>query len=206
MSFGDHVTPAGSIASAGWIGTLCDGEPWTVGSIVPNLYESVVRVEAPAEQENWWDAYRQLFDSIASVGARHTDTADRARFAIWEGHGFDTVVHDVAPHDRPDDLGPDETGWARLPSSYRRRVAARRTPLAEIPRFELPNRSYYLVQGAVTAVSQLRKSADTGRSRCREAFCPGVWSSSRCAHPVLPERARRSLRGCADSGARSLQG
>jgi hypothetical protein len=90
MIFGDSVRPAETVAPTEWLDHSCRGEWWTVGALVPNQYESLLRVDAPAPTDgNWWTAYRDLFDSVASIGERHTSSPDRAWFAIWDGHGFD---------------------------------------------------------------------------------------------------------------------
>ena len=66
------------------------GEPWTVGPLVPNRYESLLRLHPPdPTPDGWWELYRDLFVLVASLGASYTTTPTRAWFAIWEGHGFD---------------------------------------------------------------------------------------------------------------------
>ena len=97
MIFGDSVQAAASAAPAEWITDACRGAGWTVGALVPNQYPSIIRVRAPdAEIEDWWTAYRDLFEIVASVGEQHTSTADRAWLAVWEGHGFDSFASRVA--------------------------------------------------------------------------------------------------------------
>ena len=100
--FGDAVGP-GQIAAAEWLDTACAGAWGTVGALVPNDYEALLRVEAPpGDVDDWWPIYRDLYDAIASVGAAHTSTPGRAWYAIWEGHGYDTEGLDSIPLiDRP---------------------------------------------------------------------------------------------------------
>ncbi len=100
--------------------------------------------------------YRNLFDVVASIGERHTSSPDQAWFAIWEGHGFDKVTTHIA-HREP--IGDEAMrGLDRERTRLRaedRRNAAIRSALDEIPRFDLPHRSYYLMEGPVTAVTHL---------------------------------------------------
>jgi hypothetical protein len=135
--FGHRITPAPSDASANWIREACRSSDWTVGAIVPNDYASYLRVMAPPPSDgDWWADYRRLFEAIASSGAQHTSNPDRAWFAIWEGHGFDT------------------TASMRL-----------------LPRLEMPGRSYYVLGGAVAAVTEVRYP-DSGTWRNPDLFWP----------------------------------
>jgi hypothetical protein len=173
--FGDRVAPAVGVAPAEWIAEACRGAEWTVGSLVPNQYPVVLHVHAPdPSAEDWWSAYRQLFETIASIGERHTATPNRAWFAVWEGHGFESRTTLTAWR------GPlDETTRAaleqersRLRAEDERRNAAVRAALRQLPRFDLPDRTYYLLAGPVAAVTWLR---DPGSSSdwCRpDLFWP----------------------------------
>jgi hypothetical protein len=119
MIFGDDVRTPEDVASAAWIAAACRGGLGSVGSLVPNHYPSLVRVQAPDPGGGgWWSAYRELYEIVASVGERHTSTPDRAWFAVWEGH----------------------VGAA----------------MRQAARFDLPNRTDHLLEGAVSAVTQLR--------------------------------------------------
>ncbi len=173
MSFGDSVRPADGIGSAEWIASARDGAPGTVGGLVPNRYESLLRVYPPAECEDWWTPYRDLFATVAKVGQRHTATPDQAWFAIWEGHGFDNVTTQIAHRGPLDDDAKRtlELRRAALRAENHRRTADILAGLAQVPRFELPNRAYYLVEGPVTAVTQLRYP-DMDRWRNPDLFWP----------------------------------
>ncbi len=86
MIFGDHVSAAHSVAPAGWIAGSCRGSWGTVGALVPSHYLVVLRVHAPAPRPgDRWSDYRELFETVATVGERHTSTPERAWFAVWEG-------------------------------------------------------------------------------------------------------------------------
>jgi len=161
MSFGDGITAPDTVAQAEWIERTCRRSTWgTVGALVPDRYRMVLRVQAPDPTlEDWWAAYMALFEIIASVGKRHTSTPDHAWFAVWEGHGFDLASTRVAWLDPP---GDDLTRRARdeyrvqLRDEDERRRASIGTALGDVPRVDLPNRAYYLLEGSVLAVTRLR--------------------------------------------------
>lgn len=167
MIFGDHVRPADTVASAGWIAGACRGVWWTVGALVPNQYPLILRVHAPdASVEDWWSAYRDLYEIIASIGERHTSSPDRAWFAVWEGHGFDTATTHIAWQ------GPLDEERSRLRDEDERHNAAIRAALLHVPRFDLPNRTYYLLGGPVTAATQLRHPGRSSDWRNPDLFWP----------------------------------
>lgn len=97
MIFGDRVESPAAVAPTEWIAGACRGVRGTVGAFVPNDYALILRVHAPEPGvEDWWLAYRGLFELIAAVAERHSSSTDRAWFAVWEGHGFDTRRTHVA--------------------------------------------------------------------------------------------------------------
>jgi hypothetical protein len=166
MIFGDRITSADTAAPAEWLGLSCRGELGTVGWLVPNHFQSVLHVSAPApEVADWWSAYRALFDLIASIGQRHTARPDHAWFAIWEGHGFANSTSHIAWNDPPAD---DAEQAARAAERTRRREeadvrnAAIRQQLSLIPRFERLERSYYVLNGTVDGVTHLRDPSGDG--------------------------------------------
>jgi hypothetical protein len=157
--FGDHVTSAVGVAPAGWIDEACGGAGWTVGALVPNGYQSVLRISAPdPEVQSWWSAYRDLYGVAAEIGRQHTSSPDRAWFAIWDGHGFANSITQVAWRGPLDDNSRRALEERRrtLRVESERRNAAIRTALQSVPTFELPGRRYYLLTGAVSAVTELR--------------------------------------------------
>jgi len=132
MIFGDHFQAALNTAPAEWIEELGSGPAWTVGSLIPNQYSSTLRVYPPeASAEDWWSEYRHLFEIIASVGERHTSRPGEAWFAVWEGHGF----------------------AARSTGIMAR--GATLDELSQVPRFDRPDRTYYLLSGPMSAVTKL---------------------------------------------------
>jgi hypothetical protein len=159
MIFGDEVEAGPSGAPGEWLDGACSGEPWTVGALVPNHHESLLRVGAPDPGlDDWWAAYQALFEVIASIGERHTASPERAWFAIWEGHGYDNVGTRVGWSDPPADEAEErarDAERAGLREADSRRNAEIRTALSRIPRIERPDRTYYLVKGPVRAVSGL---------------------------------------------------
>ena len=175
MIFGDQLTSAATTASAAWIEPARRRTDATVGNLVPNDYTSFLRVHHPPPiPGDWWATYRDLYEAVAQVGAHHTSRADRAWFAVWEGHGFDSVHFQVGWSDRPiDDAERQarEATRARLRDESRTRTAAIRAELATVPRFALPDRTYYLMEGPVAAVVGMRDPV-TGHWRNPDLFWP----------------------------------
>jgi hypothetical protein len=175
MIFGDRVQVPASGSAAEWIGAQCRGRWWTVGWFVPNDYETYVRVRAPGpDLEDWWAAYRALFEAVATVGSRHTATPDRAWFAVWEGYGWDTSTSHVAAQGPLDDAARRalREEQARLREEDTRRHAMVRAGLADVPRFELPNRTYHLLAGPVAAVTEIEVPGSPGRWQRPDLFWP----------------------------------
>jgi hypothetical protein len=175
MIFGDRVELPATVAPAEWIAGACRGVWGTVGALVPNRYPLILRVHAPDPSvEDWWSAYRGLFEIIAAVGERHTSSADRAWFAVWEGHGFDTSTTHIARQGPLDDAAREalEQERARLRDEDERRNAAIRAALREVPRFELPHRVYYLLAGPVASATQLQDPGSLSDWRRPDLFWP----------------------------------
>lgn len=176
MIFGDGMGSPATVKSAEWIKPACDA-PWgTVGALMPNRYPRILRLRAPDPSvTDWWLAYRALFEFVAAVGERHTSTPGRAWFAVWEGHGFDGGTNSIAwptPAIDEDTIRRRKVEQARLDDETTRRYAAIRAALDEVPRFHVPNRAYYLVEGAVSAVSHLRYPDSPNEWRNPDLFWP----------------------------------
>jgi hypothetical protein len=161
--FGESLCAAMSTEPAGWISGSLRGRPGTVGSLVPDLFETTLRLRAPdPTPHGWWELYRNLFDVVASVGA-DTSTPTEAWFAIWEGHGFVPSTTQLGWRKPPADDA--EHQWREERREQQRQYDRERAEtigpaLAAVPRFELPGRVYYLVTGALSAVSNLRYPGD----------------------------------------------
>ena len=85
MIFGDQVQVAETTDSAAWIDAARQGTWGTLGALVPNHYESYLRVRGAASAiVDWWEAQRAVIAAIAQVAARHTTTPERAWFGIWK--------------------------------------------------------------------------------------------------------------------------
>jgi hypothetical protein len=174
VTFGNALRPADATTSASWLEQACRGEWWTVGALVPNHYECLLRVGAPLPCDGWWPAYCELYEVVASVGERHTSSPDEAWFAVWEGHGFDNIARRVAWAEAPSDEAEEHTRNVerqRLRDEDRRTNAAIRKHLDRIPRFDRPGRTYYLLTGPVSAVTNLRYP-DTPDWRNPDLFWP----------------------------------
>ena len=173
--FGDALMPAATTAAAVWIAPALRGSMGTVGALVPDSFSSVLRIHAPPPiPGDWWTTYRDMYARVAEIGAQHTSSVDRAWFAVWEGHGFataetrlawtDPAADDAERHER-------EAARAQLRDDDRRRNAAISAGLGAIPIFDLPNRTYYLMEGPVSAVVGLRDPA-SGDWRNPDLFWP----------------------------------
>lgn len=166
MIFGHSLRAPGSAAPADWLASARTGEFGTVGGLVPGRHTAFARLHAPPPAEggdDWWPSYRELFERVAEIGARHTATPETAWYAIWEGHGFDSVGTQVASREAPadDDERREREAYRRqLRDENERRTAEIRRGLAAVPRFDAPHRSYYLVTGAVADVRGLRYPSD----------------------------------------------
>ncbi len=162
--FGDSLRAAESADPAKWIAESLRGQPGTVGALVPNLFQSTLRLHAPdPTPDGWWELYRDLFDLVASVGARYTSTPTLAWFAIWEGHGFDTSTSHIAWRDPPADNADRQ--WREVQRERQRNADRERhdrigPALASVPRFALPDRAHYLVHGPLSAMTELRYPDD----------------------------------------------
>lgn len=176
MIFGEGFSAPATVAPAHWIESACRGAWATVGALVPNQYPMILRLRAPDPMPgDWWPAYRALFEIVASIGGRHTDTPDRAWFAVWEGHGFANTTTHIAWRDPPfddDTRRRREQERARLRQEDEHRNAAIRSALNRRPQFHLPNRSYYLLGAPVSAVTQLRYPDSSTEWRNPDLFWP----------------------------------
>jgi hypothetical protein len=103
---------------------------------------------------------RQYADHLTGVLARYTSTPDHVWFAVWDGFGGLKV--------RPGARGVISFGTERK----KRRVAPQPAPA---PKFELPNRSYFLMSGPIEGI---------GESMCEDPF----WQSANLWWPE--DRAR----------------
>ena len=164
MSFGDQVSAPATASGATWLSDACRGAPWTVGALVPNDYDHYLRVHAPSpEVPDWWSAYRRLFETVVAVGQDHTACADRAWFAVWDGHAFTR--------------GSNPSLWQPLSGSESRTGTTRGAPpladdLGSFPRFGLPNRTYFLLQGSLSAATQLVEPGTPNRWINPDLFWP----------------------------------
>lgn len=180
MIFGDHVHAPASNEAGVAMAAACRGEWWTVGWLVPEGHARYVRLAAPdPDADDWWDRYRELFGTIAEVGSAHTATPDRAWFGIWEGYGWETSItmHAFAGEGDGADERLREQLRARARAEDARRHELVRSGLRTLPRFELPARAYYLLEGPVAAVAELREPGFPVRWQRPDLFWPddGAW-------------------------------
>jgi hypothetical protein len=175
VTFGDHVQSAATVAPAEWIAGARHGVRGTVGDLVPNHYPAFLRVHAPnPSPEGWWSSYRDLFEIVASIGAQHTSSPDRAWFAVWEGHSFANATTHIAWRRPPDDATRDalDQERSRLRDEVDRRNAAIRAGLRQVSNFDLPDRTYYLLTGPVSATTLIHDPGSLVDWRLPDLFWP----------------------------------
>jgi hypothetical protein len=87
--FGDSISSITTLGTEEWICEGCAGSVGTVGALIPNTFEAVVRLLAPAPRiQHWWSAYREMFVALGSICANYSSPPGNLTFGIWEGHGF----------------------------------------------------------------------------------------------------------------------
>jgi hypothetical protein len=177
MIFGDRFDAARDVEPALWVAERCRGAWGTVGALVPNDYPSVVRLHAPDQDlDDWWGAYRRLFDTVAAFGEQHTASPETAWFAVWEGHGFasGTRMYVWTESGHPDAAarGELEAERARWLEEDNRRRAEVRDALAVLPRFHVPHRTHFLLSGPVDAVVDLCEPGSPERWQRPDLFWP----------------------------------
>ena len=151
MIFGEGLEAPPDAEAASWLTGTPTLELGTVGGLVPNHYDSYLRIEAAGpDVDDWWTAQQEIISALAGVLSGFTGTPERAWFAIWEGHGYDNgggllVARDADP------------AWvAAAVADEHAKAASIRGRLAAIPRFDLPHRRYYLVTGHTLDVAAIR--------------------------------------------------
>jgi hypothetical protein len=173
-SFGDHLIVPETVVGAEWIAAARRGAWWTVGALVPNELQQIVRGAPDSDIEDWWSVYREVFEIVASIGQRYTSTPDRAWFAVWDGHGFAGAGRRTAWQGPLDDKTRSVLDDApeRLRVEDDRRNQAIGLALRAVPRSELPGRTYYLLTGAVMAVTEPRYPGISRGWRNPDLFWP----------------------------------
>lgn len=164
--FGAHVTIPASTEPADWIGPRCRHPFGTVGGLVPNDFTSYVRLFPPdSALDDWWAAYRDLFAVVSDIGTRHTTTPDAAWFAVWEGHGFfaETRMYVWQEPTRWWRRWALEVERAKMRKEDERRNSSTRAALEQVPRFDRTHRSYHLVGGAVSAMTEMTEPGSPER-------------------------------------------
>jgi hypothetical protein len=158
MAFGDAVATAADSHEAEWIAPAL-GRFGTVGGVVPGGYEAYLLIDfrGPRDAAAGWEGVQLLFAELAGLLVQETSTPDTCAFAIWEGYGFETSTTLVASHgDRVDHDELDRLRHeARTSDAERTRQVT--AALSVVPTFELPNRRYYFVVGAVEAASRIMR-------------------------------------------------
>jgi hypothetical protein len=155
--FGPAVRVPPDVSAAEWIAPTL-GPFGSVGGLVPQGYEQYLLLDFRGEQPRGFAGVSELFEELAAVLASYTATPDNAWFAIWDGYGFTsfTTVYSVrATHE--DERRALESELERRRDEEAQQIRAIRAALSSLPTFDLPDRRYYLVRGAVTAASQIEQ-------------------------------------------------
>jgi hypothetical protein len=157
VAFGPAIRVPSDASAALWIAPTL-GSFGTVGGLVPQGYERYLLLDYRGGEPRGWDRVCRLFEQLGPVLARHTSTPNRCWFAIWEGYGFDTSMTLLAAMPKDDEERRDvERERQRLREDDAQRNQSIRTALSRLPSFDLPNRRYYLVCGAVAAASGIER-------------------------------------------------
>jgi hypothetical protein len=157
MAFGPAIRVPSDASAALWIAPTL-GSFGTVGGLVPGGYERYLLFDYRGGEPRGWDGVCRLFEQLVPVLARHTSTPDHCWFAIWEGYGFDTSMTLLGAMPRDEEERRDvERERQRLREDDAQRNKSIRTALSRLPSFDLPNRRYYLVSGAITTASEIER-------------------------------------------------
>ncbi len=142
MPFGPAVHAPPDTSAAQWIAPEL-GDFGTVGGLVPHGDERYLLLDYRGAEPLGWSGVCGLFGRLVPILAAHTSTPDDCWLALREGYGENRrVLERERQRLREDDL---------------RRNQATRSGLNRLPSFDLPNRRYYLVGGAVTAASEIER-------------------------------------------------
>ena len=155
MAFGPAIRVPSDASAALWIAPTL-GSFGTVGGLVPRAYERYLLFDYRSGQSSEWVDVPRLFEQLVPVLARYTSAPDPCWFAIWEGYGFDTSTTFLVAMPSDDEEHRDlERERQHLREDDVQRNKSVRTALSRVPSFDLPDRRYYLVCGAVTAASEI---------------------------------------------------
>ncbi len=112
----------------------------------------------PQRATSGWAGVCLLFEKSFGSSRGISSTPDHCWFAIWEGYGFDTSMTLLAASPSDDEERRQlERERRRLREEDAHRNMSIRAALSRLPLFDLPNRRYYLVRGAITAASKIER-------------------------------------------------
>ena len=162
--FGPAVSAPTDIEAAWWIKARL-GDFGTVGGLVPDGFDRYLLTRPDLTVDGGVNE-ANLLATIATVAVRHTATPEQVWFAIWEGYGWASTRTMYAVS------GPRLSRWRAR--AHARRIDVRRSRrivqgLEQVPRFELPNRGYYLVYGPLRAAASISEPGD------RRLQVPDLW-------------------------------
>jgi hypothetical protein len=155
VAFGPAVSVPSDASAALWIAPTL-GSFGTVGGLVPHGYERYLLLDYRVEEHPGWDGVCRLFEQLVPLLQEHTSTPDDCWFAIWEGYGFETSATLLAAASTNSQEDRElERERQRLREDDARRNQSIRAALSTLPKFDLPNRRYHLLCGAITAASKI---------------------------------------------------
>jgi len=168
--FGPVLDPAPGPSPAAWIAPALAPTHGSVGAVIPTGFDSYLQVALDDEPAS----NLETFGAIADLGVRFTATPEHAWFAIWEGWGFATARtlsaywSGVTAVDR---LRGRWSAWNRRRTAQPEAAAVAAT-LRQLPRFDLPIRTYYLLQGRVLAATAVVEPGQLPRPHLPDLWWP----------------------------------
>ena len=159
--FGPNVTIPEDVAAAEWLRPRL-GRFGTVGGLVPSGYETYLALGHGGPGLDFEGPSHAVTAAVASAAGSHTATPDRSWIAAWRGYGWGSgrrLISVLATaRQRRQIQRADDMEAARLERE-----------LSVVPRFELPQREYYLLAGPVEAASLIERPGGRG------LIAPDLW-------------------------------
>lgn len=158
-AFGEDVRIPHGTEPGDWLSNRL-GEFGTVGGLVPSGYDRYLLLDhRTVDDPDWAEMSRETLAALAVLAAKHTSTPNQASFAIWAGYAWAGGRGLLS--------FSSEVKITRKQLRHMHREETRMNTqidqeLARIPRFELPNREYYLLTGPVEAASRIQRPDHRG--------------------------------------------
>jgi hypothetical protein len=170
--FGPDLTPATEAGEWEWIPPAL-GEFGTVGGLVPRGYERYVRVDHGDDPDHdGWGLPPAVIAWMVALGAEHTTTPERSVFAIWEGWGWEssTIHYAVARRSKRFSIRRRTDPFGEVKDEFERHKANLSAELATLPKLAVTHRSYFLLEGPLSAVATIHDPIPP-----QGPHCPDLW-------------------------------